>query len=262
MRRLRKGLDWLVAHTTASLAYTRSIEWRRIIKTMQLSRGLSILSVGCGAGGELYYLSAHNQFSMSVGIDIEISVLKMTASRLPHIEFVAASAEALPFREHMFDRILCSSAIEHFPNDSIALREMAHCLRANGLLLITTDSCKWGQLGKWRDRHAKIALVNRYYSQGLLESSVVDAGLIVTHFENVLTFRWAPSFLRMGVKYQYRGKLYLVLSMIGIIMDCSLGHFFKQRDGFTLLVVAQLPQVTLTQAASSLPLYKAKRGVP
>ena len=205
---------------------------------MQLSKGASVLSVGCGMGVELYCLSVRNRLIESIGIDINIPVLELASSRFDAIQFVAASAEALPFREYAFDRVSCSSALEHFEDDQIALKEINRCLRANGLSVITTDSQKWERLGEWKNRHAQEAFVKHYYSRDLLESSLVKAGLIPTYCEDVLTCSLAPYFLRTGVKYQYKGKLYLLVSMIGILTNCIFGRLLKESDGFTLLVIA------------------------
>jgi hypothetical protein len=41
-------LSWLSARTIACVSYSRSVEFRRIIRAMQLSEGTSMLSVGCG----------------------------------------------------------------------------------------------------------------------------------------------------------------------------------------------------------------------
>ena len=235
----RKLLSWLVAHSIANPNYARSVEFRKIIKAMRLSEAVSVLSVGCGVGEDLHYLLAHDQSISPVGVDVEIRELRTGNRRCNAIHFVAASAEDLPFKDSVFDRVLSSSALEHFEDPTSALKEVNRCLSSNGLLVLTTDSWKWERLGEWKDRHATVASVKHYYTLELLQSSLISAGLFGTYFEYLLTTRMAPYLLRMGVKYRYEGKVYLLISMLGILLDNILGRFFKENDGFTILSTAK-----------------------
>ena len=52
------------------------------------------------------------------------------------LTLVRGFAETLPFRSQSFDRVLCESAIDHFAEPSIGIREMARVLKPDGRLII------------------------------------------------------------------------------------------------------------------------------
>lgn len=50
-----------------------------------------------------------------------------------------ADMQDLPYKDGVFDKVVCISAIEHVPNDRKAITEMMRVLKPNGLLLLTTE---------------------------------------------------------------------------------------------------------------------------
>jgi hypothetical protein len=47
---------------------------------------------------------------------------------------VIASAEALPFQNDVFNKVVCTEVIEHILRDNIAIAEMARVLDRNGMV--------------------------------------------------------------------------------------------------------------------------------
>ena len=85
----------------------------RIIKdNLSISNGVWILDVGCGSG------FSSELFENVVGVDVSFSLLKKNKENKIH-----SQAECLPFRDHVFDLVLCVTAIHHFDLDK-ALSEM------------------------------------------------------------------------------------------------------------------------------------------
>lgn len=67
---------------------------------------------------------------------------------------VRGVAEALPFRDGSFDRILCQGALDHFVSPQAFMREAARALRPNGRLIVALAnyeslSCKLGRRLRW-----------------------------------------------------------------------------------------------------------------
>ncbi len=52
-------------------------------------------------------------------------------------QYVVADATRLPFKEGVFQRIVCSEVLEHIENDLVAVAEMAAVLRKGGRLIVT-----------------------------------------------------------------------------------------------------------------------------
>jgi len=96
---------------------------------------------------------------------------KMESS--PNVVPVISSAEALPFQNDVFDKIVCTEVIEHIFCDDIAVREMARVLDSNGMAFVTTPNGEKVPLERGIDEH-----IRHYAEQDLL-------ALFKKHFEVV-----------------------------------------------------------------------------
>ena len=231
---LRK-MRWLIAHTICDPNYPRSIEYRAILRNLDLSNE-QILDVGCGSADTLKFLQAYLPSIKSIGVDVRTSALKQGLDRFPTIQFIAASAEFLPFRASSFDRILCSSALEHFKNDTAGLSEINRSLKERGIFVMTTDSVKWLSLGDWQKVHARVAFVKRYYSKTTLSREFEESRLKVVNIQFVHTSKLAAFFLKMGIKFNWKGFAWIGLSLFGIALT-AMCNWAKEKEGFTLLAV-------------------------
>ena len=92
----------------------------------------SALDVGCGTGHSTYPLQ--HIAKQVIGIDPSLAMLAQTHPRAG-IEFLNASAEALPFRGKHFDLITVGLAF-HWFEQSLFLKEAARVLRPEGWLVI------------------------------------------------------------------------------------------------------------------------------
>ena len=115
-----------------------------------------VLEIGLGAGQNLpHYNSA--RVEKVIGIDpCEIS-WQLAQSRVKSVnfpvDFVAASAEAIPLPEHFVDSVLLTFALCTIPNPDAALNEMRRVLKPGGELIF----CEHGQapdahIARWQNR--------------------------------------------------------------------------------------------------------------
>jgi ubiquinone/menaquinone biosynthesis C-methylase UbiE len=110
-----------------------------------------VLDVGCGAGQELIPFAQDGAFC--VGLD-----LSPMLGRAPwepkhgHVTFVRGNGERLPFRDGVFDVLVCRGALPHM-NNHTALCEMARVLRPGGLLLLKLVSASF----YWREVRRGVA---------------------------------------------------------------------------------------------------------
>lgn len=91
------------------------------------------LDVGCGTGLCTRYLPAG-----SVGVDVNPRNLARLAVHAPHVRGVLGEAEALPFPNRAFRRVLATEVLEHFPDPAPVVREIRRVLAPDGLLVGTT----------------------------------------------------------------------------------------------------------------------------
>ena len=118
-----------------------------------------LLDVGCGAN-LTYDIAITDEGKSVVGVDFTMNFLRRAPRGHACISFAQADALRLPFRNGSFRAVICSETIEHIPDDSAALAEIARVLRPKGLLFVTVPNL-WNaariiQMLKTRDLTLKL----------------------------------------------------------------------------------------------------------
>jgi ubiquinone/menaquinone biosynthesis C-methylase UbiE len=128
-----------------------------------------ILDVATGAGRAPTVMGNYlaQRDGRLVGLDASAKMLAQAAGKIdcPAVSFVRGTAVALPFPDASFDAVVCLEALEFFPSDAAALREMARVLRPGGFLM-TTRRVGWE--GK--------AFLHRYRSEEGLRGLLTAVG--------------------------------------------------------------------------------------
>jgi ubiquinone/menaquinone biosynthesis C-methylase UbiE len=105
------------------------------------------------------------------------------------VTHVAADLTRLPYADRSFDAIVCGWVLEHLPDPSTGLRELARVLQAGGkLLLLSTEDTF---TGAWCSRlwHC------RTYNRDFLRQTAAACGL---RWERELWFSPLHRVLRLG----------------------------------------------------------------
>lgn len=100
--------------------------------------GLDVLEVGSGRGGGARFLHRMRAPRRMVAVDYAATAIRWCRKQFaaPGLEFVTASATALPFPPRSFD-VMLSVELSHCVRDKIAfLNEAARVLRPGGRLLL------------------------------------------------------------------------------------------------------------------------------
>ena len=99
---------------------------------------------------------------------------------------VQGDALALPFADGTFDRVIASEVLEHIPDDTAAMRELARVLRPGGAMAVTVPRCvpeaiNWALSDEYHDTpggHVRI------YRRSTLERRLGSAGLEPTGYHH------------------------------------------------------------------------------
>ena len=100
-----------------------------------------VLDVGCGDGTFCRFVTRDER--RVVGVDIDASALPAESAG---VQYVIASAEALPFADGTFGAVTMTMVLHHVEAEH-ALAEAARVLAPGGVLLILG----YGRYGGWRD---------------------------------------------------------------------------------------------------------------
>jgi len=130
-RRRRRGVEqipWLYDSLMAVVDRLGLIRWRRWLAQHATGR---TLEVGCGTG---LNFSHYPSTVTVIGLDPHLSVLRAARRRAPQVLLVVATAEALPFRDGVFDTVVSSLAFCSVPAPELGLSEIRRVLTPGGQL--------------------------------------------------------------------------------------------------------------------------------
>jgi len=152
-----------------------------ILEMLGDRRSPLLLDVATGTGRVPHDLLADQAFTgRIIGLDasrpmLEVAVEKLTAAITSgQLLLVQVPAGQLPFPAQTFDAVSCLEALEFFPSDEIALREMVRVLKPGGCLITTRRA---GLEGKW--------FLHRYRPETEFLALLKNLGL-----RGVRTYQW------------------------------------------------------------------------
>ncbi|MDT8306227.1 MAG: class I SAM-dependent methyltransferase [Anaerolineae bacterium] len=155
---------------------------RPIIQALGARRQPRLLDVATGTGRvPLAMVEALDEGTV-VGLDDSARMLAIAAEKLAahdeRVTLVRHPAVPLPFAANSFDVVTCLEALEFFPSDEAALREMVRVLRPGGALITTRRSGWEGRL-----------FLTRYRSEPALRALLGALGL-----DDVRTYLWEVNY--------------------------------------------------------------------
>jgi ubiquinone/menaquinone biosynthesis C-methylase UbiE len=176
--------DRLVGRYGAPLA-AALIEFARVEPEMRA------LDVGCGTGALTAVLTERLGEANVCAVDASEPFAEACRTRLPGVEVLVASAEALPFDDQAFDAALSQLVVNFMGDPEAGVREMARVTRAGGVVA----SCVWDYPGEmtllrafW-DAAREIdpeapdeADIMQWCREGELAELWRDAGLVAVRF--------------------------------------------------------------------------------
>ncbi len=164
-----------------------------------------VIDIGCGDGRHIVEASRRGCFS--VALDYDADELRRAQVRIgtERVDLVVGDATRLPFRDGVFDAVICTETLEHLPDDVGAIHEIARLLRPGGTLFGAVPS-HFTELVYWRLSHAYWHTPGghvRIYRPRQLAHRLANAGLRISgvryvHFvDSVIWLRFCiADFLR------------------------------------------------------------------
>lgn len=136
-----------------------------------------------------------------------------------------------------FDKIVCSSSLEHFNNDIRTLKEMNRVLKSHGKIVMTVDSFTYPISKELKEKHKRIAHVVNYYTPQSLEKRLKIAGITTKRNEYILNSPITSFFYKLGIKLKWSGKLWMIISFVAYPLCLISDRLFGMKNkGYTLII--------------------------
>ena len=231
----------IISRTLGTLNFARLIEWKEVLGLLKPQKGEKVLDVACG-GGELS-LKIAKRGCQVYGADISTESVKKGINLLrgkAGAHFLFSDAEYLPYKAGCFDKVVCSSSLEHFHNSLRALQEMNRVLKINGIIVLTTDSLSYPMEEDLKEKHRiKYHVVSYYNADQILEEFKQSGFRLLS--SKYLFNSWLTSFFyKLLVKTPSESYRHLLtcffsdlLIPLFLIIDRLVG---KRNCGYTLIV--------------------------
>jgi SAM-dependent methyltransferase len=144
---------------------------------LELKPGDHVLEVGFGHGATIVRLAAAVGGGLVAGVDPSAAMCRMAALRnrpaaaQGRVEIRQAPAEAIPYPDGTFDKVVTVHTVYFWPDLALALGEIARVLKAGGRLVLghRTDA------GAWREFPAS---VYRFPTDDAVRDALARAGLV------------------------------------------------------------------------------------
>jgi SAM-dependent methyltransferase len=162
-----------------------------------LGRGDRVLDMGCGAGRHAFEMYrrggdviAFDQDGDELAAVLDLFGAMRDAGEVPdgaEADIKQGDALSLPFADGEFDRIVAAEVLEHIPEDTTAIAEVARVLRPGGTLAVTVP--RWlPEKVCWalsREYHEVEGGHVRIYTGDELVGKLRDAGLVLEGSDHV-----------------------------------------------------------------------------
>ena len=254
-----RGLMAGVARAEGSLA-----AWEKDIQTNGHTDQGCLLEIGCGTAPML--VAAASQFQQSVGVDIAFRWLVVAKKRLAEagldIPLICACAEALPFPQTQFDRIIADSVIEHLKDQPQAIAECTRVMQPGShLCLVTPNRYSLGpdpHTGVWAGgylperwmaayvrRQGGIPPKRRLLDGKSLRHLLTGAGLTITQIK-------LPD-IPPGQRHHFGSGINRLIDIYHLTKQLPLSKQLLYRIGPMLQVIAKKPASEVQPPVSSQP---------
>jgi ubiquinone/menaquinone biosynthesis C-methylase UbiE len=168
-------IPWLYDAGLALLEATGLGRWRRWLAAGARGRTLDL---GTGTGRDLPLLPAG---AAPVAVDPHPANLAVARRRAPGVPLVVARAEALPFRDGVFDTVVSGLVLCSVEDPGAALAEVRRVLRPGGALRLLEHVRAGGLAGRLQDllQPAWTAFTGGCRPNRDTERAVLEAGFVV-----------------------------------------------------------------------------------
>ena len=137
---------------------TNPYGWQKwVFDQLELQSGMQVLEVGCGPGD----LWRENLSRFPTGLrvtvcDLSVGMLESARQSLAEssgFTYANIDAQAIPFPDHSFDKVIANHMLYHIPDIDLAISELWRVLKPGGMLCAATNG--YGHMEELRNLVSK-----------------------------------------------------------------------------------------------------------
>ncbi len=138
----------------------------RRVDAAAIESGHRVLDVACGTGVLARAASDRAGPGAVVGLDVNAGMLAVATRKAPEIDWRQGRAEALPFDDESFDRVVSQFGLMFFEDRAAAIREMLRVVRRGGRVAIAV----WASLAATPGYAAVAGLLERLFGEPVADA--------------------------------------------------------------------------------------------
>lgn len=138
IRKLYSSMAWLYEFDDAITLFTKKVIRRTILEEARLQDGQQILEIASGTGEMTRLISRPLSKGNLVCLDLSIGTLIRGKRKIEReglserVDFVIGNGEQTPFRDGLFDTVICCYALDTVEHPELVVREIYRLLRDGG----------------------------------------------------------------------------------------------------------------------------------
>jgi SAM-dependent methyltransferase len=190
---------------------------RALLEGLPLGGGQAVLEVGCGEGGNLANVLSGRSPHPRLVVGVDLFERKLGFARRQGIpaRFVCADALALPFREGVFDVVLCRDLLHHLEEREPAVAELRRVARPGAAVWVVEPN--------GRNPLIRLLAFIRPHERGQLRNSPGTLrALLAPHFTGIdVELRQPMPLYRVVLHYQFGFPRLGASRLAGRLLDAA-----------------------------------------
>ena len=225
--------------------YLRRIQWEIIESYLRPRAGEYICDVASGDGYYSRKMAARGARVAAIDLDPGRIRNALTYHDVPGVEYRLGNAEALPYPDGTFDKVVSVCALEHFHDPQAAINEAWRVLKPGGRLVLHVDSFTYREISPaLREHHRKHYYVNNFFTIRSLAQLLTNAHFKITRYRYAFNSPLSHRLFAWGEMRGFTGWPFLAMFPLGYPLIKLSDRLAGRRDeGYDLFVRATRQEV-------------------